>query len=423
MTNNNNNQNTATVTGKRYKKSMRGKKTTREWREWSGDERTAGQLKRREDLLEQFDLVSEKLVGRSAMLVLAGRNSRHSADMFRPVHKEPPEYCSRPQFVVLSVEAKRQLTMTVVESKPRGAKLVYKPVACHDFNLIPEPGATGAVLDCNNPVWLTTANNLLQQLVNTVEQKQLTNVALPQLVLMTDRVKIDEVKLARLAQKIDPPELRLMYAQKRRESAEIMSCGELFADAELVRDAEIAAAFNQQRAYENYDALLGSEEHNPARKVFMAVNPARKILKEANLPADWATSADESLVQSLLLKMREHLPLPEVALDDDLVEGLRAPDKMLKFSASLEQLPSSIIVRAMRATFSPNSALRRQATDTELLEAARNPNKPLIVSAYAKMQLFPTEQLHDLPNYAAGGFFAVPQAQDLQLTTEATETA
>lgn len=419
MTNNNNNQ-SAAVTEKRYKKSMRGKKTTREWREWSGNERTAGQLKRREDLLEQFDLVAGRLVGRSAMLVLAGRNSRHSADMFRPVHKEPPEYCSRPQFVLLSVEAKRQLTMTVVESTPRGAKLVYKPIACHDFNLIPAPGATGNVLDCNNPVWLTTANNLLQQLVNTVEQ-QPANVVLPQLVLMTSRVKIDEVKLARLAQKIEPPELRLMYAQKRRETAEIMSCGELFADAELVRDAEIAAAFNQQRAYENYEALLGSEEYNPARKVFMAVNPAGKILKEANLPADWATSADESLVQSLLLKMREHLPLPEVALDDDLVEGLRAPDRMLKFSASLEQLPSSVIVRAMRATFSPNSALRRQATDTELLEAARNPNKPLIVSAYAKMQLFHTEQLHDLPNYAAGGFFAVPQAQDLQLTTN-TET-
>jgi hypothetical protein len=94
---------------------------------------------------------------------------------------------------------------------------------------------------------------------------------------------------------------------------------------------------------------------------------------------------------------------------------------MLKFSASLAQLPSSVIVRAMRATFSPNSALRRQATDTELLEAARNPDKPLLVGAYAKTQLFPTEQLQDLPNYAAGSFFAAPQAQDLQLTTE-TET-
>lgn len=420
MKNHNNQRASATGTAKRYKKSMRNKKPMREWREWAGDERTAGQLKRREDLLEQFGYVAGNLVGRSAMVVLAGRGSKHSADMFRPVHREPPEYCSRPQFVVLSVEAKRQLTLTVVESKPSGAKLVYRSIACHDFNIVPAPGATGNVLDCNNPVWLTAANNLLQQLINTAEQPP-ANVTLPQLVIMTDRVKVDEVKLARLAQKIEPPELRLMYAQKRRESAEILSCGELFADAELVRDAEIAAAFKQQRAYENYEALLGSEEYNPARKVFMAANPARKILQEAQLPADWATSADEALVQSLLLKMREKLPLPEVALDDDLIEGLRAPDKMLKFSASLEQLPSSVIVRAMRATFSPNSALRRQATDTELLEAARNPNKPLIVSAYAKLQLFPTEQLQELPNYAAGSFFAAPQAQDLQLTTE-TET-
>ena len=383
-------------------------------------DRTARQLLRHADLLEQYGSVADVLVGRTALVVLPGQGSQHDAFMFRPVHKELPRFPKRPQFVLLSVEIGNRLTLSVVESYPQHCKLVYSVVNSYDFTMTPFKGATGETLDATQHVLLTAGNNLLQELVNTADSDTaVTDLVLPQLLVMANgKAEIDESKLAKLAESIEPAELRVLWMQRRREAAEVMSLGEVFTDGELLSDKELATAFRQCRVYENYEALLGSREGNPVRKVLMAKNPARDVIKEANLPANWASSVDDAQVESLLTAMRSRLPIPELALYTDLLEGLAEPNKPLDFSNSVSHVPPSAIVRAMRSAIPPASALLKHVTDDELLAAARNPLEPLIVHAYSRIQLFQTAQLRNLSNYAAGSFFPSVKSNNMELAAE-----
>jgi hypothetical protein len=383
--------------------------------------KTERQLIRLNDLLEQFKEAADVLVGRSALVVLPGEGSRHDPNMFRPVHTESFYFPSRPQLVLLSVVAEDRLILSFVESRPFRNKLVYK--IRHSENLMaPDESGNTIYTRENAPhVLMTAGNNLLQELVNTADiPSAVTDLVLPRLVVQTDAVRIDENKLAQLAVAtgIESESLRTLWMQRRRESAEIMSCNTLFADAELISDAEIAAAFRQYRAYEDYEPLLGSPESNPARKVFMAKNPAKDVLKAAGLGPDWAAAANDELIDSLLKTMRAQLPIPELALYTDLLDGLAQPDKPLNFSNSVNHVSSSAVVRAMRSAIPTLSALLKHVTDEELITAARNPSEPLIVHAYARIQQFPTEQLYNLPNYAEGNFVPPEGPNSLELSAE-----
>jgi hypothetical protein len=381
------------------------------------DDRTARQLRRHADLMFQYREIAEVVQGRSALVALPGHGCQHDVFMFRPVHKDPPRFRSRPQLIHLSVDGD-QLILSEVESAPVNGKLVYTVKRSFDFALRPVRGAQAPALDgAINHVLLTQGNNLLQEIVNTADQSA-GELTLPALVILVNKVRIDEAKLAKLVASIEPPELRPMYAQKRRESAEIYSLGELFGDAELLADAKIAAGFRQERAFENYEPMLGAHEINPARKVFMARNPAREVLQEMNLPVGWAETADEQLFETLFVKMRALLPLPEMATDSDLLDGLAEPGKPINFSVPVDHLPSSAVIRAMRAALPPGKAVVNHVTDDELLTAARKPYDPLVVNAYAKVQVFSTEALRNLPSYAAGSFFPQPKPATLELAAE-----
>jgi hypothetical protein len=388
------------------------------------DERSARQLKRHRDLMAQYDEIAHRLVGKATLEVLPGQGSAHDPFMFRPIHKELPRFRGRPTFVMLNVVRHDRLIISEVESYPINGKLNYAVKRWFDFGLPPVRGAEFPRMDGPaNHVLLTAGNNLLQELINTVERviEDLEAPALPQLLIMLDKVRVDETKLAKLVEAINPPELRPVYAQKKRESAEVVSLGELFGDAEVLMDAEIAAGLRQQRAYENYEALLGAEEINPARKIFMAKNPARYVLKTAGLEADWAATADEATVEQLLVKMREALPLPEMAADSDLLDGLTDPSKSLSFTVPVDRLPSSVVLRAMRAAIPAGKAVHKHVTDDELIEAARKPYEPLVVHAYSKIQLVRAEDLRTLPSYATGSFF--PAAIDVVAPVQTVELA
>lgn len=381
------------------------------------EDRTARQLRRYTDLMFQYRQIAEVVKGRSALVALPGHGCQHDPFMFRPVHKDPPRFRSRPQLIHLSVDG-NQLILSEIESMPVNGKLVYMVKRSFDFAFRPARDAKLPALDgAVNHVLLTQGNNLLQEIVNTCDQPA-GELTLPQLVILVNKVRVDENKLAKLVSSIEPPELRPMYAQKRREAAEIHSLGELFGDAELLADAEIAAGFRQGRAFENYESLLGAHEINPARKVFMARNPAREVLQEMNLPVGWAETADEQLFEMLFAKMRALLPLPEMATDADLLDGLAEPGKPINFSVPVDHLPSSAVIRAMRAALPPGKAVINHVTDDELLQAARKPYDPLVVNAYAKVQVFSTEALLALPSYAAGSFFPQPKPATLELAAE-----
>jgi hypothetical protein len=378
-----------------------------------GVARTARQIARHADLLDQFRALRDGLVGKSAMVVLPGVGCRHDSNMFRPVHRQEPHFRNRPQYVTLLVGPKSTLTLNVVESRPQGGKLQYLVRRSHNYTLAPEAGAgPGARMDAKHHVLMTAANNLLQELVNTVEMPT-TSLALPKLVIMTRRIKIDERKLNALAENMITA-VRPLFIKKRREESEIVSHGQLFGDAELLYDSEISNAFRNGWAYEDFEDVLGAEHINPARKVFFAANPAMALLREAGVHKLGTGEKSDAIIASLLPKMRERLPWPEMATDENLLDALANPTKPVEFSISLDAMPPSVIIRAMRAALPPASALREHVTDEELLDAARKPYEPLRVSAYAKIQIFDPEELNYLPNYAVGSFTEIPAPRHMQ---------
>jgi len=372
-----------------------------------GVARTARQIARHGDLLDQFRALRDGLVGKSAMVVLPGMGCRHDANMFRPVHRQEPHFRNRPQYVTLLVGPNSSLTLNVVESRPQGGKLQYLVRRSHNYTLAPEAGiGPGTRMDAKHHVLMTAANNLLQELVNTADMPT-KPLALPKLVIMTRRIKIDESKLRALAESVDPA-LRPLFIKKRREESEIISHGQLFGDAELLYDSEIANAFKNRWAYEDFEDVLGAEHINPARKVFFAANPAMALLREAGVHKLGTGEKSDATIAELLPKMRERLPWPELATDENLLDALANPTKPVDFSIGLSELPSSVIIRAMRAALPPASALREHVTDDELLAAARAPYEPLRVNAYSKIQIFNPEELGNLPNYAFGSFTEIP---------------
>jgi hypothetical protein len=361
------------------------------------NEKIARQLNRHADLVQQFQYVMQNVQGRSAMVVLPGASSKHDPEMFRPMHIELPRYRNRPEIVILTAED-RTVKLSVITStaNPSTARVEYTNLETWDFSC--NPAVPGGV--AQHAALLAAGNNLLQELVNTAGLAP-QELCLPQLLIMTDTVVIDEDKLAALVADV-PEELRSIYAQKKRESAEVISCGEKFGDAELMSDEDIQQAFTEQRAYEDYAPLLGAAVANPARKVLFAANPAYDVMREADLPMNWAETADNDLIDRLVDMMRAHLPLPEMATSTDLLDGLAEPTQPIKFSLGIEQLPRSAVVRAMRASFPTYAVIQHHVTDAELLHAAANPHLPLVVRAYSRLQVFKTEALTCLPSYAAG---------------------
>jgi hypothetical protein len=387
-----------------YKKTMNKRRRPRSPRPpVFANDKAARQLFRHEDLVRQFHAVSDKLVGRSVFMALPGHGSKHDPKMFRPVHSAAPRYRNRPEFPILTVEQDR-LVLSVATSRANvgAAKLEYSVLA--DWDFAQNPSQPGGI--AQHHVLLAAGNNMLQELVNTVD-RQPGRLELPALVLMVNPVRVDEAKLAAIADTM-PEELRAMYIQKRKECAAFMSHGELFGDAEIAPDEDVQQAFAEQRVYEDYSALLGVELPNPARKILHAANPAYGVLKSANMPMNWAESADTAVIDQLIDMMRDRLPLPELATATDLLDALADPGQPIKFSLKIEQLPMATVIRAMRSTFPPSSAILHHVTDAELITAAQKPYDPLVVGAYARLQVVDTDALRHLPAYAAGELLAPP---------------
>jgi len=390
------------------KKQLRGGKKFHQALEHVGADRSQ---ERWVDLIRQFDGCYKPLIGRGAMLVLPGHKCAHTSDEFRPVHRELPRWRSRPAMVFLTVGAEKML-LSVAMSFADDGKLVYvngngEQPCSFDFYQMPRKGGRGEVLDSFVQHKLFAVGcNLLQELLNTVERPA-GQLELPQLRILTDHVKIDEAKLEALAAEVQP-ELRDAYVDRLREEAGVISLGQLFGNAEVMFDEDIASAFAENRAYEDYSSLLGAEHLNPARKLLLAANPARAVLSAAGLPDDWATTADEKLVDRLLSEMRQRIPLPERALDSDLLDALENPAAPVKFSIPLCAMPAGAIVAAMRRAFPKGAAVQHAVSDEDLLAAARAPYAPLIVRGYSKTQVFELGSIK-LPSYAAGSFFARPR--------------
>jgi hypothetical protein len=372
------------------------------------------------DLIRQFDACYRKLIGRDDLLVLPGNKCEHSPDEPRPVHVDLPRWRGRPELVFLTVGPER-MALSVARSEPRDGKLYYMngngELPCSfDFYQLPRKGAHGEVLDGFRQHRLfANGCDLLQRLLETQDEPA-GELLLPRLLIKTGRgrVDIDEDKFAAMVAAIRPELRDADYERKKREELVVTHLGETYCDAAVMSDDAVKDGFIENRAYEDYSALLGATRGNPYRKIHLAVNPAFAVLTEMNLPLDWAATATTGLVDRMLKEMRSRLPLPERALDSDLLDALENPSQPVKFSVPVEKVPVPAIVSAMRNALPKGSPLRHAVEDADLLAAAQKPDEDLFVRNYSKIQVFSHDSIC-LPSYAAGTFFARPRANGLEL--------
>jgi hypothetical protein len=371
-------------------------------------------------LIKQFDTCYKKLIGRDDLLVLPGNKCQHSPDDFRPVHVELPRWKGRPELVFLTVGPERMM-LSVARSEHRDGKLFYMngngELPCSfDFYQMPRKGAHGEVMDGFKQHKLFALGcDLLQQLLETQDEPA-GELVLPRLLIKTNRgrVDIDDAKFDAMVAAIRPELREANYESKKRSEAVVTHLGETYCDAAVMSDEAVKDGFIENRAFEDYSALLGTTRSNPFRKIHLASNPAFAVLTEMNLPMDWAATATTELVDRLLKEMRSRLPLPERALDSDLLDALEKPSQPVRFSVPVAKVPVPAIVEAMRNALPKGAALRHAVEDADLLAAAQNPAEDLFVRNYSKIQVFSHESIR-LPSYAAGTFFARPRATGLEL--------
>lgn len=372
------------------------------------------------DLIRQFDGCYKKLIGRDDLMALPGNKCQHSPDEFRPVHVELPRWKSRPELVFLTV-GPEQMLLSVARSEHRDGKLFYMngngELPCSfDFYQMPRKGAHGAVLDGFKQHKLFALGcDLLQQLLDT-QDEPVGELVLPRLLIKTSRgrVDIDEAKFDAMVAAIRPELRDADYERKKREESVVTHLGETYCDAAVMSDAAVKDGFVENRAFEDYSALLGATRSNPIRKIHLASNPAFAVLTEMNLPLDWAATATTELVDKLLKEMRARLPLPERALDSDLLDALENPSQPVRFSVPVAKVPVAAVVKAMKNALPKGAALRHAVDAADLLVAAQNPGEDLVVRNYSKIQVFSHESIC-LPSYATGSFFARPRANGLEL--------
>jgi hypothetical protein len=281
---------------------------------------------------------------------------------------------------------------------------------------MPRKGAHGEVLDgFKQHKLFANGCDMLQKLLDEQDEPA-GDLVLPRLLIKTNRgrVDIDEAKFAAMVAAIRPELREANYESKKRSEAVVTYLGETYCDAAVMSDEAVKDGFIENRAFEDYSALLGTTRSNPYRKIHLASNPAFAVLTEMNLPLDWASTATTELVDRMLKEMRHRLPLPERALDSDLLDALENPSQPVKFSVPVEKVPIPAIVKAMKNALPKGSALRHSVEDADLHAAAQKPDEDLFVRNYSKIQVFSHESIR-LPSYASGTFFARPRGTGLEL--------
>lgn len=151
------------------------------------------------------------------------------------------------------------------------------------------------------------------------------------------------------------------------------------------------------RLYEGFTELLGAEIRNPARELISPrhtiANPTRSVASKYKISLQAAqnihaeTEEDEEAGIKLEKGIREALgPLSRLCSDDDIADMLMASKRRIVPTGlnSLNDLTDQEVLELMRAVSGHNS---NACTDEDLIQAARNPNRPLYARGLASIEI------------------------------------
>ena len=153
--------------------------------------------------------------------------------------------------------------------------------------------------------------------------------------------------------------------------------------------------------YEEFSPVLGVPHWNPAQGLHEMPNPASALLSKHGVinPEQIAPEVLDAVVKDF----RATLPLGERLLDEEIYDALVHPTAPVICVAGPDGFSRAQIARAMRRAASGTKAAW-EATDADLVRAARNPDEPLYLSRLSVTQLVEVSDLHTLPFPYAGDF-------------------
>lgn len=360
-------------------------------------------------LLRRFSAVQHELHGVVAFLWLPGLGQKFSGP--RAVRKRP-----RPVCVTLEVTESGGLTLGGAVSSPRGGVMRYETIFKYEFTQPMAPNAKGSTLSCRNDVIARRALGLLGALVRFGEKKLAQpravwlDVPVHPRVLVTfnpGEVVLDEAKLTELASEGDMREelLESYRVQKAQELCDAHTiAGMVLVDSAIVDDARVASGL--ECSYEDFSPVLGVPHRNPVRNLHEMFNPATAVLAKHGV----TDVCDQQTLDAVIADFRQEVVLGERLSDEEILDALCNPSAPVICRTGVEEVSDSRVAAAMRSA-AGNSRGAMEATDDDLIRAARNPSEPLLLSRLSVTQIVSAESLHELPAPYSGWLLPKPDWQ------------
>ena len=300
-------------------------------------------------LLKRFESVGHYIGGVCAGMFLPGIDQTFDSPVRRVVGRR------RPPLLIVEVTDSGSLNFSGAISRLRNGKLVYAPIFSYDISIPYTPRGGGRVLPANNLVLARRANDLLAALIDHARA-----------VADGDAPALDVLRLPR-----------------------------------VIRDGNQIVA-------EDYSPVLGLEVKNPAANFETVVarkqNPAPKILARHGI--DYPLSMNSVELDDLVAEFCAEFPDCEIDWSSAVSALLFDHDQFefaLPLADALEHAQGAVLA-AMRNELP--ARYRWEASDSDLLTAARNPADHLRISRLSAVQLFPVETAYDLPGDYAGTVLA-----------------
>lgn len=363
--------------------------------------------------LVKFSRVAHVLKGVVAMVWLPGLRQRFDGIRAIRSPRHGDQRSARPVAMKLEVKQDGGLEFSGAVSRAADGKLRYRTIFRHDLTIPMRIGQGGTAVNPENLVLARRALGLLRALANFGARKlqnprraKLDVPMHPQYLVpfLAGQEQFDEGKLRSFTEGMHPDLVEAYRDRLREDLCDRESLpGAVLVNCAIVPDAAISAALAKEEGYEDYAPVLGAPHWNPVEGLQKMPNPATAILAKHGIVDLDSLAADQVQLAVVMSEFRQALPLGERLLDDEVFDALCHPNEPVRCEAGVEAFDDDRVIAAMRQACG-NTRAAWEATDADLLRAARNPSERLFLSRLSVTQLVSVDDLHALPAPYAGDF-------------------
>lgn len=380
--------------------------------------RSATEIQESQSLCEQhqgelvkFSRVAHVLKGVVALVWLPGLRQRFDGIRAIRSPRHGDQRSARPVAMKLEVKPDGGLEFSGAVSRAADGKLRYRTIFRHDMTIPMRIGQGGAAVNPENLVLARRALGLLRALTNfgarrlqSPQRAKLDAPMHPQYLVpfVAGQEQFDAGKLLSLSEGMHPELAEAYRNHLRDELCDRESLpGVTLVNCAIVPDSVIAAALAKEEGYEDYAPVLGAPHWNPVEGLQKMPNPAAAILAKNSVVELDRLTADQ--LDAITSEFRQSVPLGARLQDEEVYDALCNPNDPVRCNAPVGTFADAEVIEAMRQACG-NTRAAWEATDADLLRAARNPSERLYLSRLSVTQVVSVDDLHALPTPYAGDF-------------------